>query len=170
MSKFISVFILTSFILLVNSIGQYERNLARTHYWLLINSLQRLNGTHEDFWAIIDNENLTKNEIVVELKKWAGNKGSYINTQINRIKDFDKQLYKMAEEFLMDLVHSGSATELAKKLYKLHENRDLTWKQTCRQKNQLIRLAEKDVREELKLQLNSWCIPKSRKKRSALIN
>jgi hypothetical protein len=46
---------------------------------------------------------------------------------------------------------------------------DTTWKQTCRRKNQLIRLAEKKIRDELKLQINSWCIPKPKPKKSGLM-
>lgn len=38
-------------------------------------------------------------------------------TQFERTVNFEKQLYKVVEEFHLELIHSSEASELAKKLY-----------------------------------------------------
>jgi hypothetical protein len=64
------------------SIGYYERNIARKSYWLLGNNLYRLNGTHDDFWAIVDDEQATKKQILMKLGKWAAEKGAYMLVRV----------------------------------------------------------------------------------------
>jgi hypothetical protein len=72
------LFLVLFFPFLVDSIGYYERNIARKFYWLLENNLYRLNGTDQHaFWAIVDNDQLTKKEILQELRKWAETKDPY---------------------------------------------------------------------------------------------
>lgn len=62
----------------VQSIGYYNRNIARKAYWLLANNLYRIKGSQDDFWKIVDDENRTKKQILLELGKWAETKGPYM--------------------------------------------------------------------------------------------
>lgn len=72
------IIFLISLIFVAQSIGYYERNIARNAYWLLANNLHRLNGTHEKFWSIVDNDKMTKKEVLLELGKWVNDKGAYM--------------------------------------------------------------------------------------------
>ncbi|KAI6185100.1 hypothetical protein M3Y97_00668500 [Aphelenchoides bicaudatus] len=134
------------------------------------NNLYRLKTEQSrEFFSIINNERSTKKEILIKLGKWVEDKGTYMVKQYERMINFEKQLYKTFEDFQSDLKHSVGANKLIKQLYEEHKNLQTTWKQTCRRKNQLIRLASIEIRQELKLQLNSWCLPKPTKKQSSLV-
>ncbi|KAI6170134.1 hypothetical protein M3Y98_01208000 [Aphelenchoides besseyi] len=159
-----------SFLFSCHAIGFYKRNIARKSYWLMENNLERTNSSSQrEFWSIVDNEKLTKKEILIRLGKWAESNGVYMTEQFERMIVYEKKLYEIAEEFSLELVHTTEASKLAKRLWQVHADRSLTWKQTCRRKNQMIRAAGKAIQNELKLQLNSWCLPKQKKKRSTLL-
>ncbi|KAI6233455.1 hypothetical protein M3Y99_00914500 [Aphelenchoides fujianensis] len=170
MSPHSILFLLLCSFVAINGIGYYTRNIARKSYWLMANNLDRVNTTaHPQFWAIVDDEKATKKEILKRLGQWAEANSAYMVEQYERMIVYEKKLYEIAEEFSVELVHTSEASKLAKRLYQVHADRNLSWKQTCRKKNQMIRLAGREVQNELKLQLNAWCLPKPTPKRSALL-